>query len=183
MMRKRMEVIFLKGRMRSLLAGLAVAVLLLNSGCSDLRLLAATMKSTSSPDAQIEENDSEAVRIAAKIMDRLDLSGTMSSLKERNMRSLVFQGNEIYSDGVIYLSDEGKSDSVGVFFVTDLQEGKRCVEEYVTSLKAQTNVYDSSEIFKISNAVIADNGIDEIILIICADIEKAKSLAAEYTGS
>lgn len=178
-----MEVIFLRDRMRRLLPVLAVSGLLVMSGCADLRLLAATMKSTSSPAVQEEVSDSAASKTAAKIMDRLGLSGTMSALKERNMRSLVFQGNEIYSDGVIYLSQEGKSDSVGVFFVTDLEEGKRCVEEYVTSLKAQTNVYDSSEIFKISNAVIADNGSDEIILIICADIEKAKSLAAEITGS
>lgn len=179
---------FLKDRrMIKAVAGAAAAVMLsaFLGGCADWKLLAATMnQSTQSPSTVTADPSSQADKAAQKLISGLGLSGKMNLLKERNMRSLVFQGNEIYSDGVIYLSSSGScSDTVGVFYVTDLASARQCVEDYVASLKTQTNVFDSSEIFKISNAVIADNGSDEIVLIICSDIEKAKSLAAETVGS
>lgn len=154
-----------------ILAGMLLA------GCADWHLLAVSLQSNDTN--IIEKDQTPAEEKAEKIMENLGLADKMAALKERNMRSLVFQGDEIYSDGVIYLSTEQKSDSVGVFYVTDFDKALSHVEEYLSSLKTQTNVYDFSEMFKISNAVVADNGTDLIVMIICSDIEEAKKLAEE----
>lgn len=154
-----------------ILAGMLLA------GCADWHLLAVSLQSNDTN--IIEKDQTPAEEKAEKIMENLGLADKMAALKERNMRSLVFQGDEIYSDGVIYLSTEQKSDSVGVFYVTDFDKALSYVKEYLSSLKTQTNVYDFSEMFKISNAVVADNGTDLIVMIICSDIEEAKKLAEE----
>ncbi len=154
-----------------ILAGMLLA------GCADWHLLAVSLQSNDTN--IIEKDQTPAEEKAEKIMENLGLADKMAALKERNMRSLVFQGDEIYSDGVIYLSTEQKSDSVGVFYVTDFDKALSHVKEYLSSLKTQTNVYDFSEMFKISNAVVADNGTDLIVMIICSDIEEAKKLAEE----
>ena len=149
-------------------------------GCSDLSLLIRT-SINSTPAASEGTEQSLSDEIAKHILEELEMEN-MEMLKERNMRALVFGGKEIYSDGVIYHSTADKSDTVGVFYVTDLETALQDVKDYVTSLEGMTNVYDMSEIFKISNAVIRDNGTDKIVLIIADDIEQAKQLADEETG-
>lgn len=149
-------------------------------GCSDLSLLIRT-SINSTPAASEGTEQSLADEIAKHLTEELNMEN-MEMLKERNMKALVFGGEDIYTDGVIYHSTANKSDTVGVFYVNDLETALQDVKDYVTSLEAMTNVYDMSEIFKISNAVIRDNGTDKIVLIIADDIEQAKQLADEETG-
>ena len=156
----------------------AILSVVLLTGCADWHLLFVSLQSDDKV-ADMQKEETPAEEKAEQLILDLGLEGMMEPLKERNMRSLVFQGDEIYSDGVIYLSTEQKSDSVGVFYVTDFDKSMSHVKEYLSSLKTQTNLYDFTEMFKISNAVIADNGTDLIVLVICSDIEKAKKLAEE----
>lgn len=164
--------------LKKVVVSLFVSILL--CGCSDLSLLIRTSMS-STPAASEGTEQSQAYQIASQLMDDLCMEN-MEVLKERNMKALVFGGEDVCDDGVVYHSSSGKSDTVGVFYVNDLESANEDIKAYVQSLEAMTNVYDMSEIFKISNAVIRDNGMDKIALIIADDIEQAKQLADEETG-
>ena len=179
MKKKRKAVICLnvKKWIKAVISLCAVIVL---CGCSDLAVLIRT-SSSNTPSSSEGTEQSLANQIAGHLIEELSMEN-MEMLKERNMRALVFGGEEVYSDGVIYHSSAGKSDTVGVFYVTEFETALNDVREYVNSLEAMTNVYDMSEIFKISNAVIRDNGTDKIVLIIADDIEEAKQLADEETS-
>lgn len=160
-------------------AFLSLCAVITLCGCSDIAILIRT-SSSNTPASSEGTEQSLANQIAGQLIQELGMEN-MELLKERNMKALVFGGEDVYTDGVLYHSSSSKSDTVGVFYVNDMETARKDVEDYVLSLEAMTNVYDMSEIFKISNAVIRDNGTDKIVLIIADDIENAKRLADDET--
>ena len=92
---------------------------------------------------------------------------------------MIFSGDDLYSDAAVLMSNTGTADTVGVFYVTDFNNAKTDIQNYLKNLETQTNVYDATEIFKISNAVMEDNGTDKIVVIIASDIETARKLAKQ----
>ena len=90
---------------------------------------------------------------------------------------MFFDGEALSTDDAVLLRDDGIASLIGIFYVTDLEAAKAEIQKYVNTLKNQTNIYNASEIFKIDNAVLMDNGKDKIVLIIDKDVESSKKLA------
>lgn len=120
---------------------------------------------------------SVALQEAQTIASQLGVLDDLSQLKERNVRGMFFDGEALSTDDAVLLRDDGIASLIGVFYVTDLEAAKAEIQKYVNTLKNQTNIYNASEIFKIDNAVLMDNGKDKIVLIIDKDVESSKKLA------
>ena len=131
--------------------------------------------STATPSSTAEY--SVALQEAQTIASQLGVLDDLSQLKERNVRGMFFDGEALSTDVAVLLRDDGIASLVGVFYVTDLEAAKAEIQKYVNTLKNQTNIYNASEIFKIDNAVLMDNGKDKIVLIIDKDVESSKKLA------
>lgn len=143
------------------------------SGCSSIPFFSS---SSSSPDST-EDTYSQALHDAEGILSQLGIEDNVKQLKDRNVRGMIFDGEEIATDAAVFLRDDDIAEFVGVFYVNDLEKAKQDIQNYVSSLKSMTNIYDSTEIFKIDNAVLRDNGKDKIVLIIDKDVETSKKLA------
>jgi hypothetical protein len=87
---------------------------------------------------------------------------------------MVFNGEDVTSDAALYTSSEsGNSDSVGVFYTSDVTTCKKDITDYLNTQKANAQTYNADQVFKISNAIVDDNG-SVVILVVCDDIETAK---------
>lgn len=148
-----------------------VCCLILMSGCSYVESITGA--------SSTEETVTQSLQEAQEIAEELDMLDNLEQLRDRNVLGMIFQGYEVYSEAAVLLNADGISDTVGVFYVTDLEAALGYIEEYVENLKSQTTVYDASELFKIDKAVIKDNGSDKIVLIIANDIVSAEELAEE----
>ncbi|MEE8807342.1 MAG: DUF4358 domain-containing protein [Lactimicrobium sp.] len=122
---------------------------------------------------------SQALVEANEIAEKLSLSDSLQQLKNRTVKGMIFSGDDLYSDAAVLMSSTGTADTVGVFYVTDFDTAKTDIQNYLKNLETQTNVYDATEIFKISNAVMEDNGSNKIVVIIASDIEAARKLAKQ----
>ena len=120
---------------------------------------------------------SQALQEAQSIATQLGVLDDLSQLKDRNVKGMFFDGESLTTDQAVLLRDDDIASLVGVFYVTDLEAAKTSIQNYVDNLKTMTNVYDATEIFKIDNAVLMDNGTDKIVLIIDKDVETSKKLA------
>ena len=138
-------------------------------GCS-------AVKSSATPSATTA---SQALIEADEIAEKLSLTDSLQQLKNRTVKGMIFSGDDLYSDAAVLMSNTGTADTVGVFYVTDFNNAKTDIQNYLKNLETQTNVYDATEIFKISNAVMEDNGTDKIVVIIASDIETARKLAKQ----
>ncbi len=126
-------------------------------------------------------NDS-AEQEAEKLVDELKLTDEMTLAKERVMLGMVFGGDaDAVKSGALYLSSEtGNSNTVGVFQTDDVKKCEDYINAYLETQKASTETYYPEEVFKISNAIIQDNGKDCVVLVICEDIENAKKMVSDY---
>ena len=125
-----------------------------------------------------------ASETAKEIVKDLELTDSMQELKEKNVIRMFFQGEEdVVTDSSVYRStDNGNSDTIGVFVTRDNARVKEYLNAYLDDIKAQTETYYPEEVFKISNAVIEEKeGL--IILIIAENIEKAKTTARIFTNN
>ncbi len=134
-------------------------------------------QSTTQADASATAAISVAENEAAAAVNTLELTDHMQMIKNRIIQGSFFSGDQIYSDACVYMSTEDKADTVGVFFVTDMELAMTDLQDYLSVLSTQVNQYDATELFKISNAVLANNENDKIVLIIASDIEAAKKIA------
>ena len=136
-----------------------LAVVLL-TGCA-----ANTSSSTSS--------NTSADAIASSVITKLNLK-SLTATKDRIIKGMVFDGEDVASDAALYTSSEnGNSDSVGVFFTKDADTCKKDINAYLDTQKANAQTYNADQVFKISNAVVDDNG-SVVIVVVCDDIESAK---------
>lgn len=132
------------------------------------------------PDTSTAETTTASTE-AEEIISELGLSD-LKQMRDRNIKGMVFDGEEIYSDAALFMADDGRADAVGIFYVSDLETAREDIENFLSDLKADYTTYSSSERFKIDNAALADNGTDKICLIICDDVEAADKAAAEYVS-
>lgn len=129
------------------------------------------------PDTATAETTAASTE-AKEIAEALDIKD-LKQLRERNIKGLFFNGNEIYTDAAVLVSENDSADMVGVFYTDDVESARTYVESYLSQMKSQYNIYSSSERFKIDNAAVADNGRDKIVVIICDDVEAAEKKAEE----
>ena len=86
----------------------------------------------------------------------------------------------VITDGKVYLSKEGKSDTIGVFKTTDMDKTLADLQDYLDTQKENSEMYSPEEVFKISNAVVeTDDSNMLVVLIVCDNIEEAKNLAKQ----
>lgn len=126
----------------------------------------------------------DASQTASEIVKDLGLTDSMQELKEKNVIRMFFAGEEdVVTDCSVYRStDNGNSDTIGVFVTRDNAKVKEYLDAYLADIKAQTETYYPEEVFKISNAVIEEKeGV--VILAICEDIEKAKTTVRIFTNN
>lgn len=145
----------------------SVFVLLLLCGCSTQTGSAA---------------DSPARQGAEKLIRRLGMDDTMEEVKPRVVKGLFFQGEEIVSDACVYYSSlNGNKDTVGVFYTDDAETCMKYLQEYLKDQKAKTESQYPEEVFKISNAVLDENG-KVVVLVVTSDIEEAKKQVKQFLG-
>lgn len=115
---------------------------------------------------------------ASSLITKLSLS-SLTSTKDRIIKGMIFNGDDVTTDAALYTSSEtGNSDSVGVFYTSDVETCKKDVNAYLDTQKANAQTYNADQVFKISNAVIQDNG-SVVIMVVCDDIESAKKIVKE----
>ena len=125
-----------------------------------------------------------ASEAASEIVKDLGLTDSMQELKEKNVIRMFFAGEEdVVSDCSVYRStNNGNSDTVAVFVTKDNARVKEYLDTYLADIKSQTQTYYPEEVFKISNAVVEEKeGI--VFLVICEDIEKAKTTVRIFTNN
>lgn len=118
--------------------------------------------------------------LTAYIVEQLSLEENVSEVEERIIPGLFFFEDEVYEEGSFYVADK-IADCIAVFKVTDTDSCIDTIEEYLSTRKAQLQMYAPSEVFKVDNAVIESND-DTVIMIVCDNLESAKDLAKEILG-
>ena len=127
----------------------------------------------------------ECASIADELVKELELDTTCEEAKERVMYGMFFNTSaddpeNVITDGKVYLSKEGKSDTIGVFKTTDMDKTLADLQDYLDTQKENSEMYSPEEVFKISNAVVeTDDSNMLVVLIVCDNIEEAKNLAKQ----
>ena len=94
-------------------------------------------------------------------------------MDERVVKGLFFFDEGLVNDAKLYMDSTNKSaDLVGVFKTSDPDAVESKINDYLTSLKETTQMYNPDEVFKIDNAIIK-KGADQVIVVIADDIEQA----------
>lgn len=124
----------------------------------------------------------EAEIEAEQLISTLEMDN-MARVKNRVVLGMIFGGDQtVVNDSCMYRSsEEGNYDMVGVFFTDDMEKCKEYIDEYLATIKEEGNINYPQEVFKISNAVEKNNE-QELILIICENIESAKEEALQIVG-
>lgn len=143
--------------------------LLLVCGCS---VIPSNSSSTTNP--EIEENKAE--ELAANIVSDLKMEN-MTKLKNRTMLGLFLAGDKSLSnDYAGYLSDDsGNANTVAVIYTSNVEQVTKYVQSFLDDQESNVEMYYPSEVFKVSNAILANND-TLVILIIADDIEEAKTI-------
>ncbi len=119
---------------------------------------------------------------AGEIVSYLKMTD-MEKMQNRFVKGEFFDSEDIYKEACVYhSSDENNSDLAGVFYVEDIELAKSYLQTYLNNLKKQQQLYYPDEVFKVSNAILTDNGKDLVVLIICNDIESARYKAEQIVG-
>lgn len=133
----------------------------------------------SSGEVATTSSKQDAKEMASTIVKNLNLEETMNEQKERVVNGLFFFDEGEIKDCALYLSSDKSADVVGVFKTDQMDDSLAKVEEYVKTMKQMTLNYTPEELFKIDNAVLVHNN-DTIILIVCDQIEDAKTQAEQF---
>lgn len=156
-------------------AALAICLAMLLGGCGE-----APEQTTGLFPESEETAITKACQEAAAVAEDVGFNpDEMEQVKERSVKAMIFNGESVYTDQALLVKEDGSADSVGIFYVDDMDTALADIKAYLSDLEEQVNVYSASERFKISHAVVDHNSSDMICLIICEDVESAKKTAAE----
>ncbi len=150
----------------------SLLVLVLLSGCG----AGGSSASASSTPA------SAAADMAAQIVEDLDLGDHMEELQTRVVQGLFFFEDGNVTDCSVYMNNNSSADVVGVFISTDLAETESKLSDYLDTQRSQMQSYYPDEVFKVDHAVLLDNGTDTVVLIVCDQLEDAKTEAETLLG-
>ena len=113
--------------------------------------------------------------IAASLVKDLKLEEKVVSTEDRIIQGLMFFPENAVEESALYLSNDKKADTVGVFKAKDVDACKECIETYRETLKSQMQSYAPGETFKVDSAIIEEkNGY--VIFVICDNLEDARKL-------
>ena len=107
--------------------------------------------------------------IAASLVKDLKLEEKVVSTEDRIIQGLMFFPEDSVEESALYLSNDKKADTVGVFKAKDAEKCKECIETYRETLKSQMQSYAPGETFKVDSAIIEEkNGF--VIFVICDNL-------------
>lgn len=134
--------------------------------------------------SEMEDSSSSEYEMAKKLMEETDMNDSMTQITSRKMTGMLFDGDKsVINEGVLFLSSkEGNTDTVGVFTTDHLDTCREKLSDYLKDKKNEVEIYNPDETFKISNAIISDNGKDRIIMVVSPDIEKARKAVDDLLG-
>ncbi|MBQ6221136.1 MAG: DUF4358 domain-containing protein [Solobacterium sp.] len=113
--------------------------------------------------------------IAASLVKDLKLEEKVVSTEDRIIQGLMFFPEDSVEESALYLSNDKKADTVGVFKAKDAEKCKECIETYRETLKSQMQSYAPGETFKVDSAIIEEkNGF--VIFVICDNLEDARKI-------
>ena len=165
---------------KKFVSSLLIAMLLM--GCGSTTTESA---STSAPEQKPEEtkettqsqdtskDGAEVKKLSKQLVSDLNLEDKVAEVKERIIPGIFFFEEGTVNATSFYVAGK-KADCVGVFRVNDEDSCKECIKTYLEPLKAQLQTYAPDEIFKVDNAIV-DSKDGLVILVVCDDIENAKS--------
>ena len=141
-----------------------------------------------SGETQSTETAVSCAEMAQTLVNELDMADVVTEAKTRIVYGSFFNAREgdeglPVSDAAAFVPAEKNSDQVAVFRTDDADTVKNLLNDYLSAQKALSEMYSPEEVFKISNAVIdTSNDGSVVVLIVCNDIEKAKTAAASVLG-
>lgn len=144
----------------------SILTVLLLTGCSSFPM---ATSSTNEPTSKAEQ-------LAEQLVTDLQMEN-MSKVKSRTVLGMFLAGDKsLAEDYAAYLSDEsGNADTVVVILSDKMDEVKKYMQDYLDEEQSTVAAYYPSEVFKVTNAILEENG-EILILVIAADINTAKTL-------
>ena len=105
----------------------------------------------------------DAGKVASQLLRKLNLTDSMEQVSDKVMDSVFMQGEDLTDDKIAYLAiDKGNSTTIAVF-VADEDTSVDVLREHLLKYL----------VFKISNAVLEDNG-RVVVLVVADNIEDAR---------
>ena len=112
-------------------------------------------------------------KVASQLLRKLNLTDSM----EQVMDSVFMQGEDLTDDKIAYLAiEKGNSNTIAVFVAdedTSVDVLREHLIKYLDSQKVTIENNYPTEVFKISNAVLEDNG-RVVVLVVADNIEDAR---------
>ena len=117
----------------------------------------------------------DAGKVASQLLRKLNLSDSMEQVSDKVMDSVFMQGEDLTDDKVAYLAtDKGNSNTIAVFVEdTSVDVLRQHLLTYLDTQKVTIENNYPTEVFKISNAILEDNG-RVVILVVADNIEDAR---------
>lgn len=131
--------------------------------------------------AEADKTAEDTAKQAERIVKELELSEKVDLLEDRIVQGLFFFEEGAVTESTVYMHNDSSADMVAVFACEDTDSSKKAIREFLDTQKGQMQNYYPDEVFKVDNAVVYETA-DEIAVIICDDLEKAKTVAAEVLG-
>lgn len=160
-----------------------LAALLLLTGCSSQKKADADTKEktqeTASPSAaSSQDQETQADKDAAELVDKLGLTDSMTAVRDRVIGGMFFSGDKsCFTDGAAYLSQEtGNSNTVAVFDTKDVKKTTDALQTYIKNQAEDTASYFPEQVTKIQNAVIESNK-KKVVFIVYDDADAARAAA------
>lgn len=156
-----------------------LALMLLLTGCSSQKKedTETEPETTASASAQ-SEKETQADKDAAKLVEELGLSDSMTAVRDRVIGGMFFSGdNTCFTDGAAYLSQEtGNSNTIAVFDTKNVKKTTDALQTYIKNQAEDTASYFPEQVTKIQNAVVESNK-KKVVFIVYDDADAAKKAA------
>ena len=115
----------------------------------------------------------DAGKVASQLLRKLNLSDSMEQVSDK----VFMEGEDLTDDKVAYLAtDKGNSNTIAVFVAdedTSVDVLRQHLLTYLDTQKVTIENNYPTEVFKISNAILEDNG-RVVILVVADNIEDAR---------
>ena len=119
----------------------------------------------------------DAGKVASQLLRKLNLTDSMEQVSDKVMDSVFMQGEDLTDDKIAYLAiDKGNNTKIAVFLDDDENSFYVLSEHLLKYLDTQKVTIENNyptEVFKISNAVLEDNG-RVVVLVVADNIEDAR---------
>ena len=119
----------------------------------------------------------DAGKVASQLLRKLNLTDSMEQVSDKVMDSIFMQGEGLTDDKIAYLAiEKGNSNTIAVFVAdedTSVDVLREHLQKYLDTQKVTIENNYPTEVFKISNAVIEDNG-RVVVLVVADNIEDAR---------